>query len=137
MTVLEQVEKALEPFAAAATFPRDRETDERDGELLARQWCERAAEALAALRRWREQAEQGPWRVGSKIPLNVYEGDRPVCQCHSEEDAKRIVAACNGQLAGIPKELRETLIEALRLCAEDVTPYWREFADARKQLEAL
>jgi len=35
------------------------------------------------------------WRVGSKIPLNVYEGDRPVCQCHSEEDARRIVAAMN------------------------------------------
>ena len=36
------------------------------------------------------------WRVGSKVPLNVYDGDRPVCQCHSEEDAARIVAAMNG-----------------------------------------
>ena len=33
------------------------------------------------------------WRVGSKIPLNVYDGDRPVCQCHTPEDAARIVAA--------------------------------------------
>ena len=36
------------------------------------------------------------WRVGSKVPLNVYEGDRPVCQCHTPEDAARIVAAMNG-----------------------------------------
>ncbi len=35
------------------------------------------------------------WRVGTKIPLNVYEGDRPVCQCHSADDAARIVAAMN------------------------------------------
>jgi hypothetical protein len=33
------------------------------------------------------------WRVGSKIPLNVYEGDRPVCQCHSEG---RCAANCCG-----------------------------------------
>lgn len=37
------------------------------------------------------------WRVGTKIPLNVYEGDRPVCQCHTAEDAARIVAAMNAQ----------------------------------------
>lgn len=35
------------------------------------------------------------WRVGVKVKLNVYEGDRPVCQCHSESDAQRIVAAMN------------------------------------------
>ncbi len=35
------------------------------------------------------------WRVGSKVPLNVYEGDRPVCQCHTEEDAARLVKAMN------------------------------------------
>ena len=37
------------------------------------------------------------WRVGSKVPLNVYEGDRPVCQCHTPEDAARIVAAMNNE----------------------------------------
>jgi hypothetical protein len=43
------------------------------------------------------QAAQGVslWRVGSKVPLNVYEGDRPVCQCHNEWDAQRIVEAMN------------------------------------------
>lgn len=41
------------------------------------------------------------WRVGSKITLNVYEGDRPVCQCHSSEDAERIVAAVNLQSIGL------------------------------------
>ena len=35
------------------------------------------------------------WRVGSKVPINVYEGDRPVCQCHNTSDPKRIVAAVN------------------------------------------
>lgn len=35
------------------------------------------------------------WRVGSKVPINVYEGDRPVCQCHTAIDAKRIVDAVN------------------------------------------
>ena len=33
------------------------------------------------------------WRVGPKVPINVYEGDRPICQCHTAIDAKRIVEA--------------------------------------------
>jgi hypothetical protein len=35
------------------------------------------------------------WRQGSRVRLNVYEGDRPVCQCHYEQDARRIVEALN------------------------------------------
>ncbi len=35
------------------------------------------------------------WRVGRKVPLNIYSGDRPVCQCHKVADAKLIVAAVN------------------------------------------
>src|SRR6266436_7354016 len=35
------------------------------------------------------------WRVGTKVPINVYEGDRPICQCQTTLDAKRIVAAVN------------------------------------------
>jgi hypothetical protein len=36
------------------------------------------------------------WRVGRRIPLNVYDDrDRPVCQCHSEAAAGLIVAAMN------------------------------------------
>jgi hypothetical protein len=35
------------------------------------------------------------WRTGGKIPLNVYEGDRPMFQCHTPEDAGRIVAMLN------------------------------------------
>lgn len=37
------------------------------------------------------------WRVGGKVPLNVYEGDQPVCQCHTPSDARRIVYAMNAQ----------------------------------------
>ncbi len=36
------------------------------------------------------------WRVGKHMPINVYEGDRPICQCHTALDAKRIVAGVNG-----------------------------------------
>lgn len=35
------------------------------------------------------------WRIGKKVPINVYEGDRPVCQCHTMADAKLIVEAVN------------------------------------------
>jgi hypothetical protein len=35
------------------------------------------------------------WRVGSKVGLNVYKGSLPVCQCHTEEDARKIVEAVN------------------------------------------
>jgi hypothetical protein len=35
------------------------------------------------------------WRVGHKVPINVYDRDRPVCQCHNEEDAREIVEAMN------------------------------------------
>ena len=48
------------------------------------------------------------WRVGSKVPINVYEGNRPVCQCHTVADARRIVRAMNtltvteaGRLGGL------------------------------------
>ncbi len=42
------------------------------------------------------------WRVGHKVPINVYELDRPVCQCHNEEDAARIVKAMNSMEAMRP-----------------------------------
>lgn len=35
------------------------------------------------------------WRVGATVKLNVYEGDRPVCQCHDEADAHSICQAVN------------------------------------------
>ncbi len=35
------------------------------------------------------------WRVGRQVPINVYEGDRPICQCHTVQDARRIVGAVN------------------------------------------
>jgi hypothetical protein len=35
------------------------------------------------------------WRTGKKVNRNVYEGNRPVCQCHTARDAKRIVDAMN------------------------------------------
>lgn len=39
------------------------------------------------------------WRIGRKVPLNVYDSeDRPVCQCHTVMDARLIVAAVNEHL---------------------------------------
>lgn len=41
------------------------------------------------------------WRIGSHIPINVYEGDRPVCQCHNALDAARIVLAMNRRITAV------------------------------------
>jgi hypothetical protein len=46
------------------------------------------------------------WRTGTKVKLNVYDGDRPVCQCHSQVDAERIIRAINSA---------PELLEALKL----------------------
>lgn len=35
------------------------------------------------------------WRTGSRVPLNVYKGDVPICQCHTPEDAIDIVTGMN------------------------------------------
>lgn len=49
------------------------------------------------------------WRVGRKVPINVYDGDRPVCQCHNAEDAALIVAAMerDAKLAAARELVRE------------------------------
>lgn len=41
--------------------------------------------------------QPGQWRVGRKVPINVYEDERPVCQCQTALDAKRIVEAVNAR----------------------------------------
>ena len=36
------------------------------------------------------------WRVGTKVPLNVYDAtDKPICQCHTEESAAFLVDCVN------------------------------------------
>jgi len=35
------------------------------------------------------------WRVGNRVPINVYKDDQPVCMCQSPELAAEIVEACN------------------------------------------
>lgn len=39
------------------------------------------------------------WRVGGKVALNVYEGDRPMFQCHTPEDAQRVIELLNAGIA--------------------------------------
>jgi hypothetical protein len=41
-----------------------------------------------------------PWRTGSTFPINVYDGDRPVCQCQTVSDAETIVRAVNRMMFG-------------------------------------
>ena len=62
------------------------------------------------------------WRIGRKVPINVYEGDRPVCQCHAAEDAALIVRAVNERYERL--EVSDPLVTHLR---EDAP------ADARKK----
>lgn len=38
------------------------------------------------------------FRVGTKVPLNVYEDDRPIFQTHTPEDAARLVGLLNAGL---------------------------------------
>jgi hypothetical protein len=47
-----------------------------------------------------DSPEPKVWRVGTKVPINVYdENGYPVCQCQTKEYAKRIVAAMNKALS--------------------------------------
>lgn len=46
----------------------------------------------------RPKTQTHRWRVGSKIPINVYDGDRPVCQCQTALDARLVVLAVNALL---------------------------------------
>jgi hypothetical protein len=69
--------------------------DQRLGRIL-NEW-ERLDKPPLTSRADSEIPERGKWRVGSKVKLNVYEGDRPVCQCHSFIDADLIVTAMNRQ----------------------------------------
>lgn len=54
---------------------------------------EQTKKALPSL----QQPKQA-WRTGRKVPINVYEGDRPVCQCQTALDAALIVVAVNAFL---------------------------------------
>lgn len=47
------------------------------------------------------------WRVGKKVPINVYAGDIPVCQCQTPEYARQIVEAVNAALDRASVQIRE------------------------------
>ena len=44
------------------------------------------------------------WRQGDQVPINIYEGNRPVCQCHSATDAREIVQAVNNKRMGVSQQ---------------------------------
>ena len=66
------------------------------------------------------------WRVGTKVPINVYDGDGdPVCQCHTEVAARLIVASVN-QAVGI-SEQNAALRKALEDAPHGYHCAWYEF----------
>jgi len=56
-----------------------------------------------------QSAASGKWRIGHKVPLNVYKGDYPVCQCHTPQEALEIVDGMN---------VKDELYEALEAAYE-------------------
>lgn len=54
------------------------------------------------------------WRIGQHVPINVYDGDRPVCQCHTAIDAQKIVRSVNAHEALIAREAVPELLGALK-----------------------
>lgn len=60
------------------------------------------------------------WRVGKRVPINVYKDDAPVCQCQTPELAAEIVRGMNAmaiagpfsELAAERDQLRAQLAEA-------------------------
>ena len=57
------------------------------------------------------------WRVGRKVPINIYDGERPVCQCHCVEDALNIVKAMNRAEC---QDMQREVIGRLRTALEDI-----------------
>jgi hypothetical protein len=56
------------------------------------------------------------WRVGGKVPLNVYRDDRPMFQCHTPEDAAEIVGLLNkaNEVVKLEKERDEAYERGFR-----------------------
>jgi len=52
------------------------------------------------------------WRTGRQVPINVYDGDRPVCQCHTASDARLIVEAVNGDVSPAQRQELRCLVQA-------------------------
>lgn len=65
------------------------------------------------------------WRVGNRVPLNVYLNDKPMFQCHTPEDAAMVVALLNGALPPRAVELLEKLLVAVEKWTEDHADHCR------------
>ncbi len=67
--------------------------------------------------------EKLTWRVGGKVPLNVYEGDTPMFQCHKPEQAARIVKLLNAapahfEVVRAAKELDAANTKYVQACCD-------------------
>lgn len=63
------------------------------------------------------------WRVGHKVLVNVYDGDRPVCQCHDARDAALIVFAVNRLYQEYAGPLTEADIQSARKLLKEHPEY--------------
>lgn len=71
------------------------------------------------------------FRQGTRNKLNVYDGDRSICQCHCDTDAAMVVRALNQAMASQPPvENREVTKEEMRRvqAAVSTTPVGSDFA---------
>lgn len=88
------------------------------------------------------KAKPGKWRIGTKIPLNVYDGDRPVCQCHSLMDAIDIVTAINLQASVIEERNsaiadRDQALQSLLLAVRLKLKAQGELEEAKRNVDIL
>jgi hypothetical protein len=60
------------------------------------------------------------WRTGRHVPINVYEGDIPVCQCQTADYARRIVSAVNGCIDTVKEYERMAVIVRTLLSEDDL-----------------
>lgn len=87
----------------------------------------------------KEQLAELRWRVGAKVPLNVYLGDKAMFQCHTPEDAAMVVAGLNqrlGMLAALPAYRAEDLAGRLENMNSTLMPLYaahlRAYASAAR-----
>lgn len=66
----------------------------------------------------KEQLAELRWRVGAKVPLNVYLGDKAMFQCHTPEDAAMVVDSLNQRLAMLAALPADRAGEIAKLCED-------------------
>jgi hypothetical protein len=91
---------------------------------------------LADTVKGQEQHKFRKWRQGHKVPINVYQEDRPVCQCQNEQDAKAIVDAMNHEPA-IRDLIAQATADALEAAAQKLLDMAKTRRDSKVDAEII